>query len=220
MLRRMGTQNFEYEPQRLPAVGKEARFIWEEKPEGITVRFPPPISEDGSRGCAIAILVFAWMLFGLAGMVLGWQLLENPGNIAVWIATGVGAAFAGLLIRYLAADARKVRVPSEPSVLTIGDGILKIERTGHKRDVDVSWEVSEIADIRVCPTTDERIFLGVGSMLSVALFPPGGGLIRISVMRPSGEVDDVVFQSPGKDWADEAEKKLRDYLGLTSNKTP
>ncbi len=99
--------------------------------------------------------------------------------------------------------------------------MLKIERAGPDGDLDVSWALTEIKDIRLCKTADYgRIFLIFISLMLLLLFWPRGPWVRISVMLPSEEVEDVIVQAPGGSWIDDLEKLLRDYLGLAPDALP
>jgi hypothetical protein len=109
-------------------------------------------------------------------------------------------------------DARLPPEPLEPGVLWVKDGILKIERAGRDRDMDYSWELCEIADVRLGVAAPDRIFLSIKSLLAQTLFPDD--LICISVERQSGEVDYVLVAAPGKYWPDALEARLRPHLGL------
>lgn len=194
-------------------------LAWEETSAGLCVRFPAPPADTKNVGCAITVLVAgAFMMLCLVAAALWHAYDETTAGSLVVAAIALIVAF--LAIRYLRANVRAERTPSpppEPSILRVQGDTVVVERTGRDRDVDVSWQLDEIADIRLCPTYDRRIILGVHSLVRAVFSPPDDDRVRISVMHPSGEVDDVVVQAPGRDWIEGMERRLRSYLNVTQS---
>jgi hypothetical protein len=122
-----------------------------------------------------------------------------------------------VVIARLRREARAPGTPLEPSVLSITGDELKIERAGPDRGMDYSWELSEIADIRLCNAAPDRIFFSLKSLVAHAV--SHDELIRVSVERPSGEVDDVTVLSAGRHWTNALEERLRSYVGLSPHAT-
>jgi hypothetical protein len=150
-------------------------------------------------------------------VVLVWRAIADvPRGGTFWRVFIVVIVAHGCLlwvaIARLRREARAHGTPSEPSLLSITDGVLKIERAGPDRGMDYSWEVPEIADIRISAAAPDRIFLSPKSLLLHQLFAEE--VIRVSVERQSGEIDDVLVSVSGRYWADGLENKLRTYLGL------
>jgi hypothetical protein len=132
------------------------------------------------------------------------------------VAAAALAVMAGTLW-YLAIGVRKERIPSapvEPSVLTIRDNELRIERTGRDRGTDVSWDLSEVTDIRIFRETELPPIMGPRAILSATLSPED--IIEITVVLPSGQFDDVLVRVPNEHWIGDLEKRLRGYLHLPS----
>ena len=199
---------------------QEESFIWEQGPDGLTVRFPTTPAETGHMGCAVAMLVAGLLIMVPLAAAATWGLVSDSTSPQNWVAAAVGSAVAVCLLWYLATGVRKARVAPPPaisSVLTVRDNTLKIERAGRDRDTDVSWDVAEIADIRLCPKPKLPVFALLGSLPLALLFPPDDDLVRISVMLPSGEVEDVLLRAPGKYWTITLEGKLRGYLRLSAS---
>jgi hypothetical protein len=205
---------------------EEPTFDWAETSDAVTVRFPAPPPERYSKGCATALLGAAAVLGLLVLVTLARRLVEDTStDAATWVALCLVAIVATGFLLFGMSTFREAQLPAraaEPSVLSVTDRVLKIERAGPDRGMDYSWERTEIADVRICAAAPDRIrmFLSLPSLLGHALFPDE--VIRVSVERRSGEVDDVFVSSPGRYWIDALETRLRAHLGLaaTAGKAP
>jgi hypothetical protein len=150
-------------------------------------------------------------------VVLLWRAIaQTPADQTFWQVFVVTILVHGCLITAAVfafrRDARMPGTPLEPSVLSITPDELKIERAGRDRGMDYSWEISEIADVRLCYTEPDRIFLGLKSVVAHAM--SHDEFVRISVERRTGEVDDVIVRTTGRYWMDVLEARVRAYLGL------
>jgi hypothetical protein len=186
----------------------------------LDVYFPTFEPEERSPGCAMAFLVAAILLALPIPVVAVVSLSsDSPLTPTLWVAYAVVIAITVVMVLYAIAGVRTSRLPVpviEPSVLKVNDDVLRIERVGKDRGTDVSWERAEIADIRLCVAAPDRVFLGIPAMLGHAL-SKSNNMIRVSVLLPSGDVDDVMIATPGQYWVGELEEKLRDYLGLIAS---
>jgi hypothetical protein len=175
-----------------------------------------------STGCAIGLLIFALLIAAIALWSVFSQIINgSSNNLENWIATAVGLAVMGGLLWYAFANLKKARIPASapvPSVLTISDTELSILCTGPKRDIDLSWNRSEIADIRLSPAAPNLKLHQFKSLWAQVIF--ADDVVRISVMIPTGEVKDVYVLTSGRYWTDAMEVKLRNYLGLKSPLDP
>lgn len=153
-----------------------------------------------------------------ATFIFVWRAVADmPSDSTFWIALVIALAIHGCLIWAaivrIRREARAPGTPLEPSELLITEHELKIERVGGDRGVDVSWGLSEINDIRICNAAPDRAFGGFKSIMAHAV--SHDEVIRVSVERPTGEVDDVMILSTGRYWASELETRLRAHLRLS-----
>jgi len=167
---------------------------------------------------ATAVLAGAAIFLAVPTFVLVLAAVANrPGDATFWWVFAVEIVIHGCLIWAAIAavrrDARAPGTPLEPSVLAISEEEFTIERAGPDRGMDYSWERGEIADVRLCNAAPDRVLLSAKSVLRHAL--SADHVVRISVERRSGEVDDVMVLSSGRLWADALEPRLRAYLGLS-----
>src|SRR5262249_13181264 len=134
-------------------------------------------------------------------------------QILVWfVAEAVVAWF--FLTRYRAVH--RPRHPRQPSVLTVTEDTLKIERAGRNGDLNISWQIQEIADIRLCPHNNDGHFIlaFMHSPIHAMFLMRRDESVRVSVELPSGDVEDAVFAAPSGGWIQRFETRLRTYLGL------
>jgi hypothetical protein len=199
----------------------EAVATWTEHTDGVVVQFPaPPGGENAGCAWVLLIIAFLFAIFLPAFVVL--MLMEKLQLGLVGIALLMAAEL--VILRLSWGFLKEVRysqhAPPQPSILTICSGVLKIERAGPDGELNVSWELKEIADIRLCATADVgRILLGLLSPLIMLFNMPRGPLVRISVMLPTGAVEDTVVLAPVGRWVEDVEQRLRHYLGLAKEIT-
>ena len=198
--------------------GAEPTFEWDEAAEGLTVRFPVPPAVAPSTGCAAAFLLGASVVLLPIPLMLMWQLVQDPAGATPqrWMASAAVFAVFALLLGYVLRVSREMRRPAAPgeaSTLLVRDGVLRVERAGQGRDMDYTWNLDEIADLRLCAAAPDRAFGGFASVLAAGVAP--NELVRLSVERPSGEIDDIVIAVPGRYWIGPLEAKLRAHLALT-----
>ena len=166
-------------------------------------------------GWTTAAMILITLFVLLTTVFFCWRAVaEMPREASFWlIPAALVSALGGLLwgtIARLRREAKAPGAPAEPSLLRIADGVLKVERAGPGRGMDYSWEFSEIADLCMSNTSPDRASPSVGSLVRERL--AHDQMIRISVARKSGEVDDINILSAGQHWASSLETRLRDYL--------
>ena len=197
----------------------EPTFEWGEAADGLTVRFPTPPAVAPSIGCAVAFLVLASIVLLPIPLMLMWQLIQDPVGARPqrWVASAAVFAVFALLIGYALRVSRAMGRPAAPveaSTLLVRDGRLRVERAGQGGDMDYTWTLDEIADLRLCAAAPDRAFGGFASVLAAGVAP--SELVRLSVERPSGEIDDILIPAPGRYWIESLEAKLRSHLRLSS----
>lgn len=201
---------------------EEPTFEWDETADAVTVRLPAPPPKSPAMSWTTAVLAaVAVLILPLTVMLLWRAIAEAPGDATFWwifIMVMIGhGCLLWVAIARARREARAPGTPSEPSVLAIAGGLLKIERAGSDRGMDYSWELAEIADVRLCNAAPDRIFLSAKSLLAEALVHDE--VIRVSIERRSGEVDDITVLCAGRHWVDALETRLRAHLGLRPDAT-
>jgi hypothetical protein len=193
---------------------EESSFEWIETADAVTVRLPAPPGEPAAMTWTSAALILITILVLVTALLFG---LYAPRDATFWLILAVLIVALGFLLRATIArlrrEAKAPRPPSEPSMLVIADGVLKIERAGPDRGMNYSWELTEIADLSMSNAALDRAFPSPRSLVAHGLSQEQ--VIRISVQRRSGEVDDITLLSTGRFWADSLETRLRNYLKLS-----
>jgi hypothetical protein len=199
-------------------------FEWIETAEGLRVRFPPPPTEQHTRGCATTPLVAAVLCLIPIPLSVLWRIVNDiPTTNGLWGVYIAAITITWIFLLYAMWAYRESALPPrtmEPSVLSITDGLMKIERAGRKRDMDYSWDRSEIVDVRLGAegpehfTWEKLLPFQWDKLLPFHASFPEQDFIRFSVEDTSGQVNDVMIEAPGKYWTFELEPKLRAYLGL------
>jgi hypothetical protein len=193
---------------------------WNEQAGRLVIDFPAEVYR-GSKAMDWAILVIV-SLFAIPLPIFIVQMLMNaPDEQIVWLISCLcGEIAIAFLWRACLRAAYRSDIPrlSHPQSSLIVEGdVLKVERAGVVGELDVSWSIAEIADIRLCSTIDHvRWWLSfILPHLLTYMFPPRGPLVRISIMLASGAVEDTVVRAPEGGWILEIEERLRQYLELT-----
>jgi hypothetical protein len=195
-------------------------FEWAETTSAVTVRLPAPPPEPPSMRWTTAVVGVLALLLLAFTIMLAWRAIaEGPADDTFWwmfaVVTAVDGCLLWVAMAQLRRDARAPGRASEPTVVCITGEELRIERAGRDRDMDYSWKLSEIADIRLCNAAPDRIFVSARAVLEHAM--SNEEVIRVSIEHPSGEIDDMIITSVGRDWADALETRLRAHLGLSSD---
>src|SRR6185437_2578570 len=118
------------------------------------------------------------------------------------------ALFALPFIFVLAVSVRTLRGRSStpnPSEMRLTSTNLELDRTGIKRDLDVSWEVAEIVDFRMSATHRMSGFKMVLLTLTYLFMMKRDYLVRVSVELPTGEIEDVTFETQIGPWVADVE---------------
>lgn len=183
----------------------------------VRVSLPTPTRdvEPPSLGCSTALFWLAVVLMLLLNAAVIAHGLDEPTDVGRWAVVVIGLAIAAYLLWYLRRAIWQAKIRPEPvavSVLLIGPAQFRIERAGVRRDLDVSWELSQIADIALCPTNDFQPALTPKGLFMQAISMKED-LVRVSVELTSGEVEDVVVRASGRDWIAELEARVRAHLG-------
>jgi hypothetical protein len=192
-------------------------FEWEEVAGVVTVRLPAPPLVPPSMTWTTAILTGAAIFLFIPTLLLLFTAVANvPRGPTFWWVLGAAilaeACLAWRAITAVRREASAPGTPLEPAVLSLTADALKIERAGLDRGTDVSWERWEVADLRMCNAAPDRVFLGLQSLVKHAL--SADDVLRVSVERPSGDVNDVFVLTRGRGWADALELRVRTHLGL------
>jgi hypothetical protein len=188
---------------------------WEEQPRRLHIEFPLP-ADRGWKPAAWALLVVTSLLalpfplFMVLSVIEGANLMTPVTLFAI--------AFEALILWFWRKFLRAILNPpprSHACTLTVEDSTLKVERAGADGDLDVSWDLVEIADIRLCKSAGQNLGGLIHAPLLVLFLMQRDHLVRISVMLPSGLVEDTIIRAGSADaWTDDVESRLRDYLGL------
>ena len=187
---------------------------WRDEAGGVRLILPPP-SVRGERGCAwpvfIAMTVAAIAVLALlAAMLLHFEEIGvGPVGTVVLIAVLVGWAW-----RYYLRTVRNPDAPPLPTEILIRGDLLQIERIGTERDTDVSWQREEITDVRLSATMDSEGISMVAHPVLHLFLTRRNHLLRVSVMGPTGEIDDVIIETQTGPWVADAEQEIRQRLGL------
>ena len=83
-------------PSAMP--DQEESFIWEQGPDGLTVRFPTTPAETGHMGCAVAMLVAGLLIMVPLAAAATWGLVSDSTSPQNWVAAAVGSAVAVCLL--------------------------------------------------------------------------------------------------------------------------
>lgn len=196
---------------------------YEESDHALVIRLPAPApsQEQPSIGCAIAVLVLAAFI----AVPILWMVVTDLANGDApdsrhWVAYVGLTLIVAWLLWYARREARRALQPSPPpesSVLTIDADNFRVERAGPARDMDYSWDRSEIADVRLSRAMPSAAGFGFRTVLPYALGKDRK--LRISVQDHQGDVADVFVETPEGFCVEDLEVTIRARLGLPDSPT-
>lgn len=194
-------------------------FEWIENEQGLRVVLPAPAVEQFTPGCAVAFFV-ASVLLTVPLLLVVFLQLQSPVPIgaALWTVYGLVVAASAALVLYAVYGLKRSSLPPrrrEPSVLSVTGNTLKVERAEPDRSMDYSWQLSDIADVRIGAAGNDYQFLRHLSPIFGMMQKKG--LIRFCVESHSGHIDDVMIDAPGSSWTFSLEERLRAWLGLAND---